>query len=173
MNEDVLTYDLDGIEQERPEHSATLDQLISLCRSLQTQLHSVITLKEELDRAAIENSIVQHDVHCMLSEIVSTAQLHSTSSTNPLHRLVVHHLCVILERITQQMHEISALDAMDDARWLPGWWRTSRMPVEHLNMSFELLRCRFTRLLTVFAVWQSSSSSESDNDTMDSIPLDD
>ena len=174
MEEDIVTYDFDGKEQERPEHSANLERMNSLSRSLQAKLHAVITLREELDRAAIENAIVRNDVHCMLSEIISTARLHNSSIGNPLRQLVVHHVCVILERITQQMEEITVLDDMENARWLPGWWRTSRMPVDELNMSFELLRCRFTRLLTVFAVWQSnsSSSSESDHDTLENIPLD-
>lgn len=131
-----------------PEQHATLQQLTSISCRLQTTLHSVITIQSETDRASLEKVIIQGDIHCMLSEIIGTAQEYIGHPSSPLTQLVLHHVCCILLRIHQQVEEIFVLTSRDDQRWIANW-RPSRIHTTDLVTSFQILRCRFSRLLTV------------------------
>ena len=176
MEEGTVSYSFDGKQQELPEQQSDLTKIVTLSQELQTQLHLIITISSETDRTAIENIITHTDVHCMLTEIISTARMHLEASCTPalssLSQLVIYHICAMLDRITQQIQEIFLIDSTVDTRFLSSW-RTSRMPLHELETSFELLRCRFSRLLTVLSVQPQISAPTCHKDGMEEIPLDD
>ena len=185
----VNLHSLEGKKQEMPEHTSNLETVISLAQDLRTRLHSIITISVETDRAAIENVVVRSDVHCMLTEIISTARmhLHMAYTMSELSQLVVHHVCTMLARLIQQIQEVFLLDSIQDARWF-AIFRPSRMPLAELATSFELLRCRYSRLLTILSAQpptqtispdpdhhsdNASSNSHSETTTLEDVPLDD
>ncbi len=187
----LTLHSLEGKKQEMPEQTSNFETVVDLAQELRTRLHSIITISDETDRAAIENVVVRSDIHCMLTEIISTARMHLNAllpiTLSELSQLVVHHVCTMLARLIQQIQEVFLLDSTQDARWFASL-RPSRMPLAELAASFELLRCRYSRLLTILAAqpptqtslpflhpyhYSDNSSDSNPDTTLEDVPLDD
>lgn len=158
------------MEEDSRGRTTSTEEVVDLIRRLKKKLHLVVTIASDHDRTAVVRCIVDGDVHCMLSEITTVLQAHSARlSGSRVTDMALHNTHSIIKRLYQQVEEAFEVATKQDSRWFASLgFRSVRVNTREMMSTIDIIRYRFTRLITLIPALDRSppleySSEDSDD----------